>query len=89
MHLELFGMARELIGAPAIDVPVGSPATLDALILALAREYPQLLGTVIDLDRSTLIEPNVVLLDGRRAPGRDEPIEESDRPCLLFVPSGG
>ncbi|HXP92501.1 MAG TPA: hypothetical protein VN905_03465 [Candidatus Binatia bacterium] len=89
MQLELFGMARELVGAPSVDVPMAGPATLDALIVALARTYPQLLGTVIDLDRSVLIEPNVLLLDGRRAPDRTETFDESDRPCLLFVPSGG
>ena len=89
MQLELFGMARELIGAPSVEVPIAEPATLDALILTLARVYPQLLGAVIDLDRSTLIEPNVLLLDGRRAPQHDEPFDASDRPCLLFVPSGG
>jgi hypothetical protein len=89
MHLELFGMARELIGSASVDVPIAGPATLDALIFALARSYPQLLGTVIDLDRSTFIEPNVLLLDGRRAPTHRETFDESDRPCLLFVPSGG
>lgn len=89
MQLELFGMARELVGAGRVDVPIGVPATLDTLIVALARIYPQLLGTVIDLDRSTFIEPNVLLLDGKRAPERHEPFDERDRPCLLFVPSGG
>ncbi len=89
MQLELFGMARELIGASCVDVPIAGPATLDTLIVTLARTYPQLLGTVIDLDRSMLIEPNVLLLDGRRAPDRTEAFDESDRPCLLFVPSGG
>lgn len=89
MRLELFGMARELIGAASVDVPVGAPATLDALIGALARAHPQLLGVVIDRAGEALVEPNVVLLDGRRAPAHDEPFDESDRPCLLFVPSGG
>jgi hypothetical protein len=89
MRLELFGMARELIGAPVIDVGVGSSATIDGLVYALARAYPQLVGVVIDADRSALIEPNVVLLDGRRAPEGNESFDESDRPCLLFVPSGG
>jgi hypothetical protein len=89
VRLELFGMARELLGAPNVDVEIAPPVTLEGLIVALARAHPQLLGTVIDLDRSMLIEPNVLLLDGRRAPRRDEPFDESDRPCLLFVPSGG
>jgi hypothetical protein len=89
MRLELFGMARELIGAPAVDVTVGPSATVDALVVALGRAYPQLLGSVIDVDRRTLIEPNVLLLDGRRAPRPGETFAEGDRPCLLFVPSGG
>jgi molybdopterin converting factor small subunit len=89
MQIELFGMARELIGEPRIDVEIETPATVDKLIDALARSYPQLLGIVIDHDRSSLVEPNVLLLDGRRSPGRDELFDERDRPCLLFVPSGG
>lgn len=88
MQIELFGMARELTGEPVVDVPV-TDATLHRVAFALARAYPQLGGTVIDVDRGAFIEPNVLLLDGRRAPRSDETFDEADRPCVLFVPSGG
>jgi len=89
MTLELFGMARALAGAPAValDVPDGAP--LRALLEALAVRHPQLVGEVLEAYTFAPIEPNLVLLDGRRATSPDEPITDADKPCLLFLPSGG
>jgi hypothetical protein len=87
--LELFGMARALVGAPSVDLVVGEPATLRGLLGALAARYPQLDGSVLDPASHAPLEPNVVLLDGRRAGALDEPVSDLDRPCLLFLPSGG
>jgi len=87
--LELFGMARELVGAPSVSLDVGEPAPLRTLLAELAARYPQLVGQVLDATTNAPLDPNVVLLDGRRAQGLDEPIGDADRPCLLFLPSGG
>jgi molybdopterin converting factor small subunit len=87
--LELFGMARALVGAASVELTVSEPATLRGLLGALAARYPQLAGSVLDAASHAPLEPNVVLLDGRRARGLDEPVSDLDRPCLLFLPSGG
>ncbi len=89
MRLELFGMARALVGSPSVDLAVPEPTTLRSLLAALAVRYPQLDGSVLDAASHAPLEPNVVLLDGRRARGLDEPVSDGDRPCLLFLPSGG
>jgi len=87
--LELFGMARALVGLPSVDLTVGEPATVRSLLGALAARYPQLEGSVLDPASHAPLEPNVVLLDGRRARGLDELVSDIDRPCLLLLPSGG
>jgi molybdopterin converting factor small subunit len=87
--IELFGMARELVGAPSVTLNVDEPVTLRSLLTELARSYPQLTGAVLDAATHAPLDPNVVLLDGHRAHGLDEPVANADKPCLLFLPSGG
>jgi len=87
--LELFGMARELVGSPSVTLEIDEPVKLRAVLQALGARYPQLVGQVLDAVTHAPLDPNVVLLDGRRARGLDEPVTGADRPCLLFLPSGG
>jgi hypothetical protein len=82
-------MARALAGAASVTLEVAEPATLRAVLVALGARHPALLGTVLDRVTCAPIEPNLVLLDGRRAAGLDTLLAPSDRPVLLFVPSGG
>ncbi len=89
MTLELFGMARMLVGAPAVDLDVADGSTIRDLLAALARAHPPLVGTVLEATTFAPLEPNAVLLDGRRARGLDERINAADRPVLLLIPSGG
>ena len=89
MTLELFGMARELVGAPEVVLDVAEPMTLRSLLGELARRYPQLEGAVLDAGTHAPIEPHALLLDGRRARGLDEPVGNADKPVLLIIPSGG
>ncbi|HVA36636.1 MAG TPA: hypothetical protein VNJ51_03400 [Candidatus Dormibacteraeota bacterium] len=88
MRLELFGMARHLVGTAALEVPVTSPVTVGRLLREAARAAPQLVGSVLEAD-GTPIAPNYLLLDGRRAAEPGATVRESDRPCLLVLASGG
>jgi molybdopterin converting factor small subunit len=89
VRLELFGMARALVGGPHVELEVAEPASLRALLAELANRYPQVVGEVLEARSFTPIEPNLVLLDGRRPADLDDRVSEADRPCLLFLPSGG
>jgi hypothetical protein len=44
---------------------------------------------VIVASLDAFVEPNLLLLDGRRAPGAGETFVDADRPCVLFLASGG
>ena len=89
MTLELFGLARSLTGRPEVTLEVPEPARLRDVLAALVRAYPALRGTVIDVHAGSLIEPNVLLLDGRRAVDPSDLFSEADKPCILLLPSGG
>lgn len=89
MRLELFGMARALVGAAEVELAPPAPVTLRGLLAELAARHPKLAGTVLDARTHAPLEPNLVLLDGRRPVDLDEPLAEADLPCLLFLPGGG
>lgn len=89
MKIELFGMARAIVGSASIDLALAEPTTARALVAALASAYPALVGPVIELSGERLLAPNLLLLDGRRAAGDDAAIGAGDKPCVLFLASGG
>ncbi len=87
MTIELFGMARHLAGSATLEVG-GERLTRRELVRALAT-IPEMAGNVVDAERETFVLPNLLLLDGRHMPGDDEPFSAADRPCVLFLASGG
>jgi hypothetical protein len=89
MTVELFGMARALAGASEIVLPVDGPVDYATFLGALADAVPALVPDVIAPSRDALVEPNLLLLDGRRAPQDGERFGAADRPCVLFLASGG
>ena len=89
MTVELFGMARALAGVSHVVLAVDEPVSSAELVRALADAVPALVGEVIDPVAAALVEPNLLLLDGKRAPRADERFRSEDRPCVLFLASGG
>jgi len=89
VKVELFGLARALAGTATVEIAIDEPTNVGSFIRALLGAYPILEGSVIDGERAAFIEPNLLLLDGRRAPLADETFESRDKPCVLFLASGG
>ena len=89
MTVELFGMARALAGTPSVELQVDGPVDYGQFVRALAQAAPALVPEVISPARDAIVEPNIVLLDGRRAPRDGERFGDDDRPCVLFLASGG
>jgi hypothetical protein len=89
MTVELFGMARALAGANEVALPLEGPVDYATFVRALADAVPALVPDVIGPERDALVEPNLLLLDGRRAPRDGECFGGADRPCVLFLASGG
>ncbi len=89
MTVELFGMARALAGVSHVVLAVEGAVTYGEFVRALADALPALVPAVIAPARDELVEPNLLLLDGRRAPRDGERFGAADRPCVLFLASGG
>jgi hypothetical protein len=88
MTVEFFGMARVFAGAPSLEIG-GDRLTKRELVRELALRCPTMVGSVIDAAGEAFMQPNLLLLDGRRATEDDEPFGAADRPCVLFLASGG
>jgi hypothetical protein len=82
-------MSRALAGRAVIELAVEGPIDYAGFVRALADAVPALVPDVIDPSRDELVEPNLLLLDGRRAPRNGEQFGADDRPCVLFLASGG
>ena len=82
-------MARAIVGSASVDLALAEPTTARGLIAALAAAYPALVGSVIESSGEGLLAPNLLLLDGRRATADDAAIGGGDKPCVLFLASGG
>ena len=89
MTVELFGMSRALAGRAIVELAVEGPIDYAGFVRALAEAVPALVPDVIVPARDALVEPNLLLLDGRRAPRDGERFDAGDRPCVLFLASGG
>jgi len=86
--VELFGPARAIAGRPSIEIGVREPVVLPAFLRALAAAVPAFVGEIVTADADAFIAPNLLLLDGRRA-AEGIAFTSADRPCVLFLPSGG
>ena len=89
MTVELFGMSRALAGRPPVELSVDGTLDYVGFLRALADAVPALVPDVIVPTRDALVEPNLILLDGQRAVNAGERFGEADRPCVLFLASGG
>jgi hypothetical protein len=89
VKVELFGMARALAGVSHVELAVDEPVALRDFLRALGDAVPALIPDVIVPAADALVEPNLLLLDGRRAPAEGETFGAADRPCILFLASGG
>jgi hypothetical protein len=88
MRVELFGPARVLAGAATIELAIDEPVDECAFVRALALAVPAFAGQIVDAAAGAFIAPNLLLLDGRRS-AAGSTFGVADRPCVLFLPSGG
>ena len=89
MTVELFGMARALAGVSRVDLALDGDVGVADFLRALGDAVPALVPDVIGVSRDALVEPNLLLLDGRRAPLEGERFGAADHPCVMFLASGG
>jgi hypothetical protein len=87
--VELFGPARALAGRAQVEIAVDEPADLPRFVQALAVALPDFVGSIVTLERDAFIAPNLLLLDGLHALDENARFTGADRPCVLFLASGG
>ncbi len=64
-RVELFGLARSIVGQRAIDLGLPRAATVADALAQLAAAYPALVGPVIRPDGMGLAEGHLLNLSGR------------------------
>lgn len=89
MTVELFGPARALAGRPLVEIAVDEPTDLRGFLAALTAALPAFVGEIVSTERDAFVAPNLLLLDGVRAVEPDARFTGADRPCVLFLASGG
>jgi hypothetical protein len=87
--VELFGPARALAGRANVEIAVDEPTDLRGFLHALTAALPAFVGEIVTPERDAFVAPNLLLLDGVRALEGDARFTGADRPCVLFVASGG
>jgi hypothetical protein len=87
--VELFGPARALAGRARLEIAVDEPTDLHGFLRALCSAQPAFVGEIVTRERDAFVAPNLLLLDGRRAVDATTRFSDVDRPCVLFLASGG
>ncbi|MDQ6944266.1 MAG: hypothetical protein M3169_17350 [Candidatus Eremiobacteraeota bacterium] len=82
-------MARALAGVSHVELALDGAVEFREFLRALGDAVPALIPDVITPAADALVEPNLLLLDGRRALRDGETFGAADRPCILFLASGG
>jgi hypothetical protein len=87
--VELFGPARAIAGRAQVEIAVDEPTDLHAFLRALCVAQPAFAGEIVTRACDAFVAPNLLLLDGRRAVDERTRFTGADRPCVLFLASGG
>jgi len=90
ISVELFGLAKRIIGKKIVEIELKDKNTLKNLTKELVKKYPKLLGTVIKEKTFKTIAPYMFNLDGKQAiSDLGYELKEGDRLLLLFATVGG
>lgn len=90
--VEFTGVSSVLTGQKSCSVSLELGSTLHDVVAALARQFPVMVGEVIEKDGQTLIPTNVFSLNGKKilheSDTKFQP-QEGDKLILLSLLAGG
>jgi molybdopterin converting factor small subunit len=90
VHVELFGVARLAANERAARLPYDDARSVAAVVAALGRRFPQLIGPVISADGRTLLGGYILNLNGRDFVADPAmPLQPGDTVLLLAAAAGG
>ena len=90
--IEFTGLARQIVGQKEVSWDIAPATTYAHIVARLAREYPGLIGTLIDTDGVTFLSSNMFIINGDMAlPAMvmHESPRDGDRLSLVSVITGG
>lgn len=92
VRVELLGLSRLVTGQREVSFEMDEDATYRDLVYRLSKDYPGLVGNVIQADRRNLQAPNILNLNARQmvqSRQMDERLSEDDRIILMSISAGG
>jgi len=92
VEVELYGLPRLIAGKREVALRLKDQATFRDVVRALVRQYPDMVGDVVQADGETMHPPNILNLDGRRMiqPHQmDESLSDGDRVIVMSMSAGG
>ena len=92
VRIELLGLSRLVTGQKEVSLDLDSEATYRDIVRALSKEYPALIGNVIQSDKESLQAPNIFNLNARhmiQSKQMDNRLSEGDRIILMSMSAGG
>lgn len=90
--VEFTGISRVLTSQQERTLTLEEGATLQDVVRTLAREYPVLVGDVIQADRESLIATNLFSLNGKKILHENDTQfqpQDGDKLILLSLLAGG
>ena len=98
VQVEMLGLSRLVTGQREVSLELDREATYRDLVRALSKQYPALIGNVIQSDRESLQAPNIFNLNAKqmiqskqmdnRLANELNP-REGDRIILMSISAGG
>ncbi len=92
VRIEFLGISRLVTGEKEIALTLEKNTTFYDIVQMLAKEYPALVGNVIQPDLKTLQAPNIFNLNARRMIQKSQmgsSPDDNDRIILMSMSAGG
>ena len=98
VQVEMLGLSRLVTGQKQVSLELEETATYRDIVRALSRQYPALVGNVIQSDKESLQAPNIFNLNARQmiqSKQMDHRLadvldpQKGDRIILMSISAGG
>ena len=92
MMVEFTGISRVLTGQTEYPLNISASAQISDVLQAISKQYPILIGDVIEKDGKTLVPTNLFSINGKKIVNEEQldyQPEDGDRLILLSLLAGG
>ena len=92
LTIEFTGVAREIVGAASINLAFPADTIYQDVVRELGRQYPALVGVLIDQDGETFLSSNMFIINNEMSLPvmiMDEKPHDGDKLVLVSIMTGG